>query len=228
MLGDVHRRDGYSVVVRPAAADATRDHQVIAAQLTAPFRGGHALAVMLNDQTARGVARLLGLRGPSAVFRRVRAAVVNALNGRAFKWAWSHIGVELLKAILPCLADRDASGAVVAVRLARRPVASGFHTGPRFMLSCMAQSVRAVANFGELVASASAPSARSRFQAAHRNIRTSTAAALTLIVASVASPCRFSDNGPVSKCLVRLRVAFRLGVRVHLADCSRNSAEVYR
>lgn len=58
---------------------------------------------------------LLARRRPAAILRRVRAVIVDAINRVARRWAWSHIGEEVLKAAEPSRADRDTSAAVAGV-----------------------------------------------------------------------------------------------------------------
>jgi hypothetical protein len=76
------------------------------------------------------IDRLLAWCCPSAVVRRVRSVVVDAIDRVSF-WAWSHIGKELRKVINPLRTDRNPARAVVGIVLVVWSQASLLHSLPR-------------------------------------------------------------------------------------------------
>jgi len=69
--------------------------------------------------------------GPAAVLRRVWSVIIDALDGCASVWFWSHIGQEVLERIEPSVAERNASGSIAAVIWMSRVVATTLSVLPR-------------------------------------------------------------------------------------------------
>lgn len=72
---------------------------------------------------------------PAAIARLVIAVRVNAIDRVVFRRSRPHVGVEVLEAVEPSLADRNAASPVASVVFATETAASVFDTGPRKVLA---------------------------------------------------------------------------------------------
>ncbi len=61
------------------------------------------------------IAHVLGARHPSAIFRRVRTIVVNAINLMMRTWARPHVSKKCLKGTFPPFANSNSAPAVIRV-----------------------------------------------------------------------------------------------------------------
>jgi hypothetical protein len=78
---------------------------------------------------AAAIVGLLFRSSPTAVIRRVASVVVYAVDRMTRRWASSHVGQEIFKA-LPSLADSNASASVIGIGWIGWSAASGFHFHP--------------------------------------------------------------------------------------------------
>jgi hypothetical protein len=85
------------------------------ADATSPFGYGQSFPSERDHLAATGVELLLGVRGPTAVGRLVRAVVVDPLNGVTTGGSLAHIGDEAPEVIHPAIAHADPSATVVAI-----------------------------------------------------------------------------------------------------------------
>jgi hypothetical protein len=119
-----------------------------------PLSDRQALAGVLQEPTATPVVSLLRATGPSAVAGRVGAIVVDALNGHSGR-SRSDIGRKAGE-ILPLVADRDPSAAVVIESGVSRIGATGADLDPDVISRITPSAMRGEALHSHLRAKASA------------------------------------------------------------------------
>ena len=90
------------------------------------------LTVCVVDNVVSPIVGLLFIRGPSAIFRTVRAVVVFAIKRKPF-WPIPHVFPKVCKRKPPTSADFDASPSVSWVVFASRIATSIYHSIPRFI-----------------------------------------------------------------------------------------------
>ncbi len=91
-------------------------------------------AALIGDGAiAACVAHLLSLCGPSAIFGRIRAIVVDTFDGMLSAWTRSHVGHKRHEVIGPTGAHGDTPAAIVPIRLIRWPETAGFRGGPNLV-----------------------------------------------------------------------------------------------
>lgn len=98
--------------------------------------GQNHCIVSLIASARPSVLRLLGVAGPSAIVRRVRSVVVDALKRQSRGWTPPHIGHEIGKG-QPSVTDRNASTSVVVECLRRRVSTALQHRLPYVVLGAM-------------------------------------------------------------------------------------------
>lgn len=81
------------------------------------------------------VSGLLYSSCPSAVFRRIRAIIINAIYGVLGRWPASHVGIKRFKAVTPCVANSNSSPTVKVKVGAGFFVTPLFYVAPCFMLN---------------------------------------------------------------------------------------------
>lgn len=89
-----------------------------------PLHDSQALAVIGKEVANSTVIHLHLGRGPSAVFRAVIPAVVDAVKRVLVRWSRTHVVKERLKAISPPFAYRDSASAIA------RPILTPFLMAP--------------------------------------------------------------------------------------------------
>ena len=128
----------------------------IQAHSAAGFRDCHSLVMYLYKNIRAAITLLLRWRGPSAILRRVRTVVVNAIQ-RCPMWSRSHVCEELYERISPGVTDRNSSAPVAGVRLIGRIRTATFHGPPREVFGGLATWLRrAVSPFGITVKASAA------------------------------------------------------------------------
>lgn len=135
-----HRWRGGSRIRRPSALEAPRNQASVPADAERCLLGGHDL---VSDAHADGLPRvrlLLCLRGPVTVLWGIRAIVVAALQGSTFR-TLAHIGHEVLEALAPAVADRDAAPAVPMEVWTSRIMAAAPHVDPETILGRLARAM---------------------------------------------------------------------------------------
>ena len=90
----------------------------------------HDVSVPSHSNVSARVECLVGIRGPSAILRRVRTVVVDAVNRVLQRRSRSHVGVER-GVVVPALADGNASAAVARIFVMLGIQASLPHRQPR-------------------------------------------------------------------------------------------------
>ena len=122
----------------------------------------------LGDATTAATSRitavhpLFAVRGPSAVFRRVRTIVVNAVK-RQRLWCFTHVAEEGREVVAPRIAHHNTPGTVVLESNVVRVVAAIFCVAPRqirlreaaFRMMAVSVTCAALAGFGFQAATAS-------------------------------------------------------------------------
>lgn len=81
------------------------------------------------------VVSLLMRGGPSAIVRRVRTVVVDAIN-RVTMWTWSHVAEESREVVTPLIANGDAPSTIPRIRSTAGPVAARLHRPPDSVQPC--------------------------------------------------------------------------------------------
>jgi hypothetical protein len=114
----------------PSSVSASAEKFGIDAELLGPFDHVQRLAAPLNYWIALLVRALCRLRGPSAVVRRVRSIIVDAIESVTVR-ACTHIGDERLKTVAPAITHRNTSPPVAVVVRTRSGVATSLRVDPR-------------------------------------------------------------------------------------------------
>jgi len=130
----------------PAPVSAVGNNAAIYAGNPCPLYERPRFAIEGDCAVCSRVVCLLAQGGPAAVFRRVIAVIVNAIQ-RKTRQRISHICVERLKAIAPSITDGDASSTIVGKRVAAWIKAAVFHVQPRSVNFREALSVCSVHDF---------------------------------------------------------------------------------
>ena len=134
---------------RPPAINAFRQCFIGDISLPRPLRECQRFAVECITRGFRGRARgalvviLLRISGPTAIFRRVRAVVIYAINAIARPWTWPHILVKSLKRFTPALTDGYAPPPPFCVIFVSGDITAHFHANPRSVFWRMGHAVRA-------------------------------------------------------------------------------------
>lgn len=97
---------------------------------------------------AASVLCLLGLFQPSTVARLIVTVVVDAVNFVRRRWSLPHIRKEVLKRILPAVANRNAACAVSFVCFFVLVQAPAFNSAPDFVFGGFRQAVGLPAAYG--------------------------------------------------------------------------------
>ena len=97
------------------------------AQLSGPLSNGQGSTAVRYKAVRTLVVRLLLTGGPHTVLWRVPSVIVTALNRVRIGRGISHVGVEVLEAFQPTIADSDSASAVVFVLAVGLPEAAVFH-----------------------------------------------------------------------------------------------------
>lgn len=134
----------YSAFRSPATAQPGVDGMPRDAGLIGPLRDGQGFSISRNQSVIGAVVGLVFLRRPAAIFLRVRAIAVNAVNGMA-RWRFAHILKEGSKAIQPTVAYLDASATVLLPADVIRVGASSNHILPRLSGPWLASAAQRVA-----------------------------------------------------------------------------------
>lgn len=88
---------------------------------------------------------LLALISPSAIFGRIRAVIVNAVDGVGSGRSTAHIGIKGGKVIEPSGAHVNTTPSILSVLGVVRVCASLLHGNPRLILGRLAEAVRNMA-----------------------------------------------------------------------------------
>lgn len=133
------------VLYRPATLEAFPDGVVRDAYLPCPVGQRHRLAASGEQLVGSPVIRLRPSIGPTAVFRAVRAIIVDPVERRPLR-ARAHVIEEVPEAFCaaPALAHGDATTSVQLVCRIGWPQAAAKHKVPGFVLGRPAGQVRPV------------------------------------------------------------------------------------
>lgn len=111
-------------------------------QLVCPLLYCQSFAAKLKIMIVSSITRLLCYCGPSAVIRRIAKIVVNSVNAIFGSRARPHIGIEILKAVSPSLAYRNASIPIIFIRVLIGVFASRNNGTPDRKFTGIAHAVR--------------------------------------------------------------------------------------
>ena len=111
------------------------------AQGVRPFNHGARLSVPCDDHVGTAIAGLLCGRGPSAILRRVRTIIIDAIQLMFGSGACAHVGEKVIEQS-PSVTDRNPACSIVYVPFIARIKASGFHGTPDVILRriCLSMS----------------------------------------------------------------------------------------
>lgn len=117
----------------PSAFKARLERRILSASDAAPVGHSVSLASVFDEVLVGARAAVVGLlkrRGPSAVFGRVGAVVVDAIQRMSLGLV-AHVGVKSREIGVPAVANVDSATAPVGVSRMVRIVAAGLHVAPR-------------------------------------------------------------------------------------------------
>lgn len=95
-----------------------------------PFSQDEGLAVQRQADVVATVTHLFFFGCPSAILRRIRAIVIDAINRVPHGWARSHVFAERGEAVAPTVAHHNAATTVVAIDCRGGNVAARPHASP--------------------------------------------------------------------------------------------------
>jgi hypothetical protein len=109
-------------------------------------------SALVGQAEVSSLVAVLGYcRGPSAIRRRVRAVIVDAIKGVVARWARPHVGVEPLKR-LPLGTHGDAPSAIV-LEVGMLPIcAARPHLAPRLVFGGVREAVCCHQGLGPIAA----------------------------------------------------------------------------
>lgn len=82
-------------------------------------------------------SRLDQLRDPTTILGAIRSIIVDAIDAEASRWSRPHVRQKSLEAVLPPLANCDATPAVTRPRFVVRVGAAALHFGPSIVLAAI-------------------------------------------------------------------------------------------
>ena len=163
----------------PAAAKSHKDGRNLYIEKRRPLGDCSALSLKLKDMVSSLIRALLGIRGPSAILRRVVSVCIESINGIATRWARPHVGKEGGEAFDPSIAHADTTAAVVLEIWNVLVKAPTFHGGPCAMLWAVAHSMRSASRKVRFAGETSATACNSEPQRYSANVSTNTTGAKT-------------------------------------------------
>ncbi len=113
---------------RPSVAQSAADGPLRYIKPFCPFGYRQRFAAEGKAMVLSGICVLLGDCCPSAIFRRVRAIVIDTIK-RAPCWTFAHISDEVGEGFAPSLADDNTARPIPLVRFIARGIASRNHLG---------------------------------------------------------------------------------------------------
>lgn len=84
-------------------------------QFARPLGDSQTLTIPFDKIRQSAISVLLKVIGPSAIIWRIALCIVNAINGMARRWSWSHVRIEIGKAT-PTISNRQSLSAVFLER----------------------------------------------------------------------------------------------------------------
>ncbi len=144
-------RSGQRFFNGPATSDSRRNRIALESEPLCPGAQAHGFAIVGQQAIRPHITGLFQPRRPHAVFRGIRAVVVNTLDARLRKRFRSHVGQKVDKGLPPAITDRDAAGSMTPVAVGLRVIASGFHARPSPVFR------RAVQASGQVTSAAARP-----------------------------------------------------------------------
>lgn len=115
---------------RPTATNAMRDSFSPNAGSLAPLFNRALNPIVFKQMVASFVSMLLYVGSPPAIVRTVSLCVVDAINGAFRGWLKTHVGKEVLKAVLPAITHRNSGPSVAGIIGGTRIVASVSNVNP--------------------------------------------------------------------------------------------------
>lgn len=142
MIRQLSRRSGQGFVNCPTLRQSRNDRSTRDTCAPGPILDAHGLAIHGEKARFARVQNLLSARSPSAVVRRIRAVVVDAVDRMVLRWPRTHVGKKVSERVAPTFADENASASVVGIGDVVPVVAASVHGHPRQMFRRVCQTVR--------------------------------------------------------------------------------------
>lgn len=108
----------------------------------APVEKTQRLSINGDEIREPSISRLLFFRRPSAILGRIRAIVIDAVNGMKFCRPLSHVSKKVLKTIAPAFTNIDAARPIDWKLVVIGVEAALFNGGPSNVFRAMAQIMR--------------------------------------------------------------------------------------
>lgn len=145
---------GQRAFQRPTLMQALIDQSGVPTKAQSPIGLGQRDAVPFQKLVASSVSRLRGSGCPSAVFWRVRAVVIDAIQLMAW-WALAHVTNKRSEILSPRFADGNTSTAVVFIGRQGRAIAPSLHVPPPSVGRVAAKTMPSISLNGQLARTAS-------------------------------------------------------------------------
>lgn len=126
----MHNSGSQRAVDRPAVVKAITKCAPRDPNPACPRRNRKRFATVRDQAIRPSIALLLDPRGPTAILGRVGSVIVDAIKGEFRPRPRPHVGIEVRKAILPPLTDRNAAATIIGKGLMVRVVAPTPHVVP--------------------------------------------------------------------------------------------------
>ncbi len=107
---------GQSAFNSPAVLQSTGNCLIRQSSSTRPLGDAQRFTTMSQETIAASIAHLLTMGCPYAILRIISARIISSLKAMPRSWSRAHICEEILEAVDPFLAHRDAAATVVLKR----------------------------------------------------------------------------------------------------------------
>lgn len=143
MNGQRLKRGGQCPFRSPSARNTSEQTARTHSEFLRPLTNGQSFAIEFKIMITACIVRLLFSCCPSAIVGRIATVIINAIYAVLSGWSLAHVGDELLKAITPLFAYRNASPAVCLISLRARVFTPGYHRAPNIIFRRFRHSMRA-------------------------------------------------------------------------------------
>lgn len=133
---------GKSLLWRHPTLYASLQYFLRDTKLSRPFRERHSSVLVGDKMVIPFVVSLFESDSPSAIFGRVWAIVVNAINGMLWRWARPHVSVKVLERVDPASAHCNTARAIVRIIRRFGICASALDMPPTSVLGRVSHAVR--------------------------------------------------------------------------------------
>jgi hypothetical protein len=137
--------NGNGIFHRPPATQPTIQHGTSDAKTVGPACKRERLAVVGDIAVLASIAPLYFVARPSAVFGRIWAIIVDAIQRHPLwsVWAWTHVVIEVLERLSPAIAYVNSTSTVVFIQGAFGVIATSKHRAPSSVFKGERESVSA-------------------------------------------------------------------------------------